>query len=114
MIRQQIKYARMALITSLALFVIGSTPAAFGQGLITPNYKEADIRQIVEAVGEITGKTFIIDPRVSGQKVTMISSTPMSPEAFYEAFLSVLEVHQYAAVTSVDGVIEKSRGLERG
>ncbi len=90
----------MALITSLTLFVIGSTPAAFGQGLITPNYKEADIRQIVEAVGEITGKTFIIDPRVSGQKVTMISSTPMSPEAFYEAFLSVLEVHQYAAVTS--------------
>ena len=92
----------MALVASLALFVIGSTPAAFGQGMITPNYKEADIRQIVEAVGEITGKTFIIDPRVSGQKVTMISSTAMTPEAFYEAFLSVLEVHQYAAVTSGD------------
>ncbi len=100
MIRQQIDYARMALIASLALVIIGSTPAALSQGMITPNYKEADIRQIVEAVGEITGKTFIIDPRVSGQKVTMISSTAMSPEAFYEAFLSVLEVHQYAAVTS--------------
>jgi general secretion pathway protein D len=103
MIQQQIKYARISLIATVALFVIGSTPAAFGQAnRITPNYKEADIRQIVEAVGEITGKTFIIDPRVSGQKVTMISSTPMSPEAFYEAFLSVLEVHQYAAVTSGD------------
>ena len=93
----------MALVASLVLFIIGSTPAAFGQAnRITPNYKEADIRQIVEAVGEITGKTFIIDPRVSGQKVTMISSTAMTPEAFYEAFLSVLEVHQYAAVTSGD------------
>ncbi len=70
------------------------------QTTITPNYKEADIRQIVEAVGEISGRTFIIDPRVSGQKVTMLSTTPMSPEAFYEAFLSILEVHQLAAVTS--------------
>ncbi len=103
MTQQQIKYARISLLASLAMFIIGSTTTVFGQAnRITPNYKEADIRQIVEAVGEITGKTFIIDPRVSGQKVTMISSTPMSPEAFYEAFLSVLEVHQYAAVTSGD------------
>ena len=28
----------------------------------------------------------------------MISSTPMSPDAFYEAFLSILQVHGYAAV----------------
>ena len=94
--------ARKILIALVVLIAIGNSPIAFAQGLITPNYKEADIRQIVEAVAEITGKTFIIDPRVSGQKVTMISSTAMSPEAFYEAFLSVLEVHQYAAVTSGD------------
>ncbi len=69
MIQQQIKYARITLIATAALFVIGSTTAAFGQtNRITPNYKEADIRQIVEAVAEITGKTFIIDPRVSARK----------------------------------------------
>lgn len=102
MTQQQMIIARKIPITLMALLAICNSPVAFAQGLITPNYKEADIRQIVEAVAEITGKTFIIDPRVSGQKVTMISSTPMSPEAFYEAFLSVLEVHQYAAVTSGD------------
>lgn len=64
---------------------------------ITPNYKEADIRQIVEAVGAVTNRNFIVDPRVNA-KVTMLSSTPMSPAAFYEAFLSVLEVHGYVAV----------------
>ncbi|MEE8281825.1 MAG: hypothetical protein V3R50_05535, partial [Gammaproteobacteria bacterium] len=53
---------------------------------ITPNYKDADIRQIIEAVGEVTGKNFVIDPRVTA-KVTMLSTTPMSPDAFYEAFL---------------------------
>ena len=68
---------------------------------ITPNYKEADIRQIVEAVGEVTGKNFIIDPRVNGN-VTMLSSTPMSPDAFYEAFLSILEVYGFIAMETGD------------
>ena len=71
------------------------------QVTITPNYKEADIRQIVEAVGAVTNKNFIIDPRVNA-KVTMLSTTPMTPEAFYEAFLAILEVHQLAAMQSGD------------
>jgi len=64
---------------------------------ITPNYKDADLSQIIQAVAEVTGKNFIIDPRVNA-KVTMLSSTPMSPAAFYEAFLSVLQVYGYVAV----------------
>jgi general secretion pathway protein D len=64
---------------------------------ITPNYREADIRQIIEAVGEVTGRNFIIDPRVNAN-VTMLSSTPMSPDAFYEAFLSILEVYGFIAM----------------
>jgi len=71
------------------------------QVTITPNYKEADIRQIVEAVGAVTHKNFIIDPRVNA-KVTMLSTTPMTPDAFYEAFLAILEVHQLAAMQSGD------------
>ena len=83
----------------------GSTIAA-GLGLaraqaptITPNYVDADIRKIIEAVSEVTGRNFLIDPRVKAQ-VTMLSSSPMSPDAFYQAFLSILEVHGYVAVPS--------------
>src|SRR5271169_1970858 len=64
---------------------------------ITPNYKDADLNQIIQAVSEVTGKNFIIDPRVNA-KVTMLSATPMSPQAFYEAFLAVLQVYGYVAV----------------
>ncbi|HUA88044.1 MAG TPA: type II secretion system secretin GspD [Steroidobacteraceae bacterium] len=64
---------------------------------ITPNFKDADITQIAEAVSAATGKTFIIDPRVRAQ-VTMLSSTPMSPSAFYETFLSILQVYGFIAV----------------
>jgi general secretion pathway protein D len=64
---------------------------------ITPNYKDAELGQIIQAVSEVTGKNFIIDPRVNA-KVTMLSATPMSPGAFYEAFLAVLQVYGYVAV----------------
>ncbi|HTC15642.1 MAG TPA: type II secretion system secretin GspD [Steroidobacteraceae bacterium] len=73
-------------------------PQAQSQGQrITPNFKDADITQIAEAVSAATGKNFIIDPRVRAQ-VTMLSSTPMSPDAFYQAFLSILQVYGFIAV----------------
>ena len=90
---------------AVAALLAGSLPLAWAQqATITPNYKDADLKQIIEAVGEVTGRNFLIDPRVDGQ-VTMLSSQPMTPEAFYEAFLSILEVHGYIAVPS-DGLIK--------
>ena len=87
------------LFAALLVLVLLAPMARAQEPTITPNYREADIRQIVEAVGEVTGRNFILDPRVNA-KVTMLSSTPMSPEAFYAAFLSILEVHGYIATTS--------------
>ena len=72
---------------------------------ITPNFKDADITQIAEAVSAATGKNFIIDPRVRAQ-VTMLSSTPMSPAAFYEAFLSILQVYGFVAVPSGNNIVK--------
>ena len=66
---------------------------------ITLNWKDADIRIVVEAVSEATGKNFILDPRVTG-KVNLLSAEPMSKDAFYEAFLSILQVHGYIAIES--------------
>ncbi len=83
------------------MLYLTATPLAWAQATITPNYKDADIRQIIEAVGEVTQKNFIIDPRVNA-KVTMLSSTALTPDAFYEAFLSILQVHGYVAITTGD------------
>ena len=85
---------RLAALLCLAL----PLAAAAQQGAqITPNYKDADLGQVIEAVSQVTGKTFIVDPRVRAQ-VTMLSTTPMSPAAFYEAFLAILQVHGFIAV----------------
>jgi general secretion pathway protein D len=88
-----------------AILALAWPAASWGQaeGTITPNYKDADLSQIIEAVSAVTGKNFIVDPRVRAQ-VTMLSSTPMTPPAFYEAFLSILQVHGFVAVPSGDVV----------
>src|SRR5512145_46757 len=98
--RVVLKLAGGALAAALVLAVPSATLGQ-AQGAITPNYKDADLGQIIEAVSAVTGKNFIVDPRVRAQ-VTMLSSTPMSPNAFYEAFLSILQVHGFVAVPSGD------------
>jgi general secretion pathway protein D len=94
------RFAAVLTLSSLLVSVMipaAPQPRAQEGATITPNYKDADLGQIIQAVGEVTGKNFIIDPRVNA-KVTMVSSTPMSPAAFYEAFLAVLQVYGYVAV----------------
>jgi general secretion pathway protein D len=78
-------------------------PQGQQQTTITPAFRDADLTQIIEAVSQITGKTFIVDPRVRAQ-VTILSSTPMSPEAFYETFLSILQVHGFVAVPAGNSI----------
>ena len=71
---------------------------------IMPNYREADIRQVIEAVGAVTGRNFLVDPRVRAN-VTLLSFSPMSPDTFYQAFLSTLQVHGYVALES-EGIVQ--------
>ena len=68
-----------------------------GNGKHAINLQGADISVLVQTVSEITGKSFIVDPRVDG-KVTVISSKQMTPAEVYEVFQSVLRVHGFAAV----------------
>lgn len=64
---------------------------------ITLNLKDADINALVESMSVLTGKNFIVDPRVKG-KVTIISAKPMDEKELYEVFLAVLGVHGFAAI----------------
>lgn len=81
-----------------------ATPAAAPGASHTLNLKAADIGVLIETVSQITGKSFIVDPRVEG-RVTVISTSPQSASEIYETFLSVLRVHGYAAI-SAGGMIK--------
>ncbi|MFO1410460.1 MAG: type II secretion system secretin GspD [Steroidobacteraceae bacterium] len=91
------RIAACAATALLCLTAAAAAPTNDSGARITPNFKDADIAQIIEAVSAATGKNFIIDPRVKAS-VTMLSSTPMTPDQFYQAFLAILQVHQFVAV----------------
>ncbi len=63
--------------------------------------KGANIQEFVAQVARITGKTFIVDPKLKGQ-VTVISDTPLGKDGVYALFLSVLRLQNYTAVPSGD------------
>ena len=65
------------------------------------NLKDADVRAFVSQIADITGYSFVIDPRVKG-KVTVVSNVAMNKDAVYEMFLAVLGVHDFAAIPGKD------------
>lgn len=79
------------------MLICSSTSFAADDETWKINLKNADIREFVTQVSTITGRSFVVDPRVKGN-VTVISSAAMTKESVYEVFLSVLRVHGYAAV----------------
>lgn len=84
----------------IAAVLLGASLALSAQpGDHTLNLKDADIRVFIATVSEITGKSFIVDPRVEG-KVNVVSTKPMDAAEVYRTFESVLRVHGYAAVPS--------------
>ena len=94
--RRLINAARHA---ACALALTLSLAAPLAAQNVTLNLKDADIRSVIETVAELTGRSFIVDPRVQG-KVTVVTSRQLSTAQVYEVFLSILELNGYAAVDS--------------
>lgn len=63
------------------------------------NLQDADIKAFITEVADITGKNFVLDPRVNG-KVTVISNRALSKAEVYELFLGVMNVNGVVAVPS--------------
>lgn len=83
-----------AVVLALLLFVSGYAAA---EKSMTLNLKDADINTVISTVSEMTGKNFIVDPRVKG-RVTVISAKPMAADEIYQVFLSVLNVQGFSTV----------------
>src|SRR5436190_20298453 len=94
----------MSLRLSSALFVLvvgicslNSQAQTADPDTVTLNFLNADIEGVVKAVSEITGKNFVLDPRVKGT-VNIVSARPVARALVYDVFLSALRLQGYAAV----------------
>ncbi len=67
----------------------------------TINLKGADIREFIDQVAQISGQTFVVDPRVKGQ-VSVVSNSPLTLTEVYQLFLSVMATHGFSVITQGD------------
>ncbi|MBV1906089.1 MAG: type II secretion system secretin GspD [Pseudomonadales bacterium] len=97
-----IKSFRQLVLCIIVLLAGAGSFRAFGQeNTWQLNIKNADISEFTNQVAAMTGKTFIISPKVKG-KVTVISNSRMNKEGIYQLFLSVLRVHGFTTIESGD------------
>jgi general secretion pathway protein D len=81
----------------LALALLLAAPATPVLAQHVVNFREADIRAFIEDAARVTGRTFIVDPAVSG-KVSVVTQRPLSRSEYFELFLSTLRANGLMAV----------------
>ena len=97
-LRNLLNAACLAGLLGNAAFVLGAAPEK-----ITLNFANAEIGAVVKALGGISGKTIIVDPRVKGT-LQVTAPQPVTPQMAYEIILTSLRMQGYAAV-EVDDVV---------
>ncbi len=86
--------AAVALALTAQGIMVLAEPAAAQQIL---NLRDADIRAFIQDASKVTGRTFVIDQRVTG-KVSVVTDRPLSRSEYFEVFLSTLRANGLIAV----------------
>jgi len=77
--------------------LLGAHPAGAADEPVTLNFVNADIEAVVKAVAEMTGRNFVLDPRVKGV-INIVSARPVPVSLVYPTLLSALRLQGFAAV----------------
>lgn len=80
-----------------ALMLCCTVPATAQDDKISLNFVNADIPEVIRAVSSITGRNFLVDPRVKGT-INIVSAHPVAPGTAYDILLSALRLQGYATV----------------
>lgn len=66
-------------------------------GEVTLNFVNADIESVVKAISQVSGRNFIMDPRVKGN-INIVSGQPIPRPMAYQVLVSALRLQGYAVV----------------
>lgn len=94
---------------------LAAVPALAQTGGQTLNVQGADIRAFIQDVARSTGRTFIVDPAVTGT-VTVTSDRPLSRAQLFEVFLSTLRANGLVLTPTSSGAyrISPAQGAAQG
>ena len=87
----------------IANLLICQIANAFEEEKASLNFVNADIESVIKAIGQISGKNFIIDPRVKGT-INITSAVPIAPSMAYQVLLTALRTQGFTASES-NGII---------
>jgi len=91
---------KIIFISLFFLFSLSISPlVAQERRIVSIDFNQVDINVVIKFFSDVTGKNFIIDPRVKG-KITVVSTTPITVDEAYQVFLSILEVNGFSAIPS--------------
>jgi len=91
---------------AIALVLAGAAafPVRAADDTVTLNFVNADIDAVIKAVAEITGRNFVVDPKVKGT-INIVSARPVPKSLVYPTLLSALRLQGFAAVEG-DGIVK--------
>ncbi|MER2492397.1 type II secretion system secretin GspD [Catenovulum sediminis] len=92
---------------TLSAVMAFSVPASYAAEY-SPNFKGTDINEFINIVGKNLKRTIIVDPNVRG-KINVRSYDLLNEEQYFQFFLNVLEVYDYAVVEMSNGVLKVIR-----
>lgn len=103
-------FLRRFLLVAVACLSFAQAPAAPADK-INFDFQDADLRAVIQAVAEFTGRNFLVDPRVKG-KVTVIAPQGLTEDEAYRVFQSVLQTNGF--VVAQEGEVTKIIPQEKG
>lgn len=107
--------AALALLTAFPALPTVAPAWAQSGGRQTLNVQGADIRAFIQDIARITGRTFIVDPGVTGT-VTVSSERPLTRAEIYEVFLSTLRANGLVVIPTSSGAyrVAPAQGAAQG
>lgn len=81
-----------------------SSTQALGPDKVMLNFENSDISSVIKAISQLSGKNFVVDPRVKGT-INIVSDKPVSKTDSYKVLESALRMQGFATVEA-DGVIK--------
>ncbi|VEL98941.1 general secretion pathway protein D [Alteromonas sp. 76-1] len=76
-----------------------------------PNFKDTDISEFINIVGKNLERTIIVDPNVRG-KISVRSYDMLTEDQYYQFFLNVLQVYDFAVVEMPSGILKVVRSKD--
>ncbi len=106
-----LRHASIAALLSVAIGLTALSQPSFAQAQYSPNFKNTDINEFIAIVGKNLKRTIIVDPNVRG-KISVRSYDLLSEAQYYQFFLNVLEVYDFAVVEMPNGVLKVIRSKD--